>query len=35
MKAVLNHCNINITDLSKSIAFYKEALGIQIVKKRR
>ena len=34
MKAVLNHCNINITDLSKSIAFYKEALGMQIVREK-
>ena len=31
MKAVFNHCNINVTNLEKSIAFYKEALGLEVV----
>ena len=26
MKAIFNHCNINVTNLEKSIHFYKEAL---------
>ena len=32
MKAVFNHCNINITNIDKSVAFYKEALGLKVVK---
>lgn len=34
MKAIFNHCNINVTNLEKSIAFYKEALGLEVVKKK-
>ena len=34
MKAIFNHCNINVTDLKKSIAFYKEALGLEVVKEK-
>lgn len=28
------HCNINVTDLEKSISFYQEALGLKVVKKK-
>ena len=24
------HCNINVTDLNRSIAFYEQALGLQV-----
>lgn len=34
MKAVLNHCNINITNIEKSLAFYKEALGLEVVRQK-
>ena len=34
MKHLFAHCNINITDRDKSIAFYKEALGLHIVKQK-
>lgn len=34
MKAVFQHCNINVTDLDKSIAFYKEALGLEVVREK-
>ena len=34
MKAIFNHCNINVTDLSKSIEFYKEALGLNVVREK-
>ncbi|WP_028043881.1 VOC family protein [Candidatus Stoquefichus massiliensis] len=34
MKAVFNHCNINVTNLEKSIAFYKEALGLEVVREK-
>ena len=27
------HCNINVTDLNRSIAFYKQALGLQVARK--
>ena len=27
------HCNINVTDLNKSIAFYEQALGLQVARK--
>lgn len=30
MKCQMVHCNINVTDLDKSIAFYKEALGLHV-----
>ena len=32
MKAVFNHCNINVTNLEKSIDFYKEALGLEVIR---
>ena len=34
MKFVINHCNINVFDLDKSTAFYKEALGLVEVRRR-
>lgn len=34
MKAIFNHCNINVTNLDKSIQFYKEALGLQVRKEK-
>ena len=34
MKAVFNHCNINVTNLEKSIAFYKEAIGLSVVREK-
>ena len=27
------HCNINVTDLNKSIAIYEQALGLQVARK--
>ena len=29
-----NHFNFNVLDLDKSIAFYKEALGLSIVREK-
>ena len=34
MKAIFNHCNINVTNLEKSIHFYKEALGLEPVREK-
>ena len=34
MKAIFNHCNINVTNLEKSIQFYKEALGLEVVRRK-
>ena len=28
------HCNVNVTDLDKSINFYHEALGLKVVKEK-
>lgn len=28
------HCNINVTDLEKSIAFYEDALGLHVSRKK-
>lgn len=33
MKFKLAHCNINVTNLEKSIQFYEEALGLHVVKR--
>jgi lactoylglutathione lyase len=33
MKFRIEHCNINVLDLAKSIAFYKEALGLEEVRR--
>ena len=27
-----NHCNLNITDPERSLAFYREALGLDVVR---
>lgn len=34
MKAIFNHCNINVTNLEASIAFYKDALGLEVVREK-
>lgn len=34
MKFVLEHNNINVRDLQKSLAFYKEALGMEEVRRK-
>ena len=34
MKAIFNHCNINVTNLEKSIHFYKEALGLEVIREK-
>jgi len=33
MKFGIHHTNINVTDLEKSLAFYKEALGMECVRR--
>lgn len=35
MKGIFKHCNINVTDLNKSIKFYREALGLTVVKRKQ
>lgn len=32
MKFVMNHNNINVSDLDKSLAFYKKALGLSVAR---
>lgn len=34
MKAILTHCNINITNIEKSLEFYEKALGLKIIKQK-
>lgn len=34
MKFQFNHNNINVLDLEKSVAFYKEALGLEEVRRK-
>ncbi len=34
MKAVFNHFNINITNIERSVAFYKEALGLVVLSQK-
>lgn len=34
MQSTIVHVNINITDREKSIAFYKEALGLEVVREK-
>lgn len=34
MKFHIAHCNINVTDLERSIAFYEKALGLHVVSKK-
>ena len=35
MKFTLGHTNINVCDIEKSIAFYKEALGMNCVRRNK
>lgn len=35
MKFTLVHSNINVIDLEKSLAFYKKALGLEVVKRSK
>lgn len=34
MKARIVHCNINVTNLERSVAFYQEALGLHVVRQK-
>jgi lactoylglutathione lyase len=34
MKFQFNHNNINVLDLEKSVAFYKEALGLEVINRK-
>ena len=34
MKFVINHNNLNVLDLNKSIAFYQQALGLKEVRRK-
>lgn len=34
VKGRFDHCNINVTDLDKSIDFYDKALGLGVVKRK-
>lgn len=34
MNYTIAHCNINVTDLDKSIAFYEEALQLHVVRRK-
>lgn len=34
MKFHIAHCNINITDLDRSIAFYQKALGLEVISRK-
>jgi lactoylglutathione lyase len=33
MKALLNHVNLNVTDLSRSVKFYSDALGLSVARR--
>lgn len=35
MEFKIVHCNINVTNLEKSIAFYQEALGLQVAHQKK
>lgn len=35
MKFHIAHCNINVTNLEKSIAFYKAALGLEVTHEKK
>lgn len=35
MNYTFNHFNFNVCDLNRSIAFYKEALGLDVVKEKK
>ncbi len=34
MQFTIRHCNINVTNLEKSIQFYKDALGLKVVSEK-
>lgn len=34
MQFTIKHCNINVTDLNRSIAFYEKALGLKVAKEK-
>ena len=34
MKAVFAHCNINVTDTERSVAFYEKALALKVVRQK-
>ncbi|MEG0789528.1 MAG: VOC family protein [Alistipes sp.] len=34
IKSLFDHCNINVTDLARSIEFYDKALGLKEVKRK-
>ena len=34
IKSLFYHCNINVTNLERSIAFYEQALGLKEVKRK-
>ena len=35
MKFTLTHSNINVLDMEKSLAFYKEALGMEVANRKK
>ena len=35
MKFTVQHCNINVTDLEKSLAFYQKALGLSVMREHK
>lgn len=35
MNYTFNHFNFNVCDLNRSLAFYKEALGLEVVKEKK
>jgi len=35
MKFTMSHTNINVIDMEKSLAFYKAALGLEVVKQKK
>lgn len=34
MKSRMLHCNINVTDVERSVAFYQQALGLSVGRKK-
>lgn len=35
MQSAIVHCNINITDRAKSVAFYEQALGLKVIREKQ
>ena len=35
MNYTFNHFNFNVCDLNRSLAFYKEALGLEVIKEKK